>query len=172
MASGNRIVASPAPLGRFEECIVVGTPKPGTVMEKIAATSPVAGTYSFEPAGTTAASGTHGMAADGDNIAIGVLVCFADHAACPPGKSATDAYATGERGAIYWPQNGDQLNMLFQNAAGTADDIVMGDKLIVDDGTGKLLKSTGTVESEPFIAAEAIVDPTADQLFLCEFIGA
>lgn len=172
MAKGNRIIVSAEPKGVFEEVIVSGTPKPGTVMEIKSNVAQKGGRWTYEAAGTTAAAGSTGMSADGDRIGVNALLCFSDHAACPPGKLATDAYADGDRGAIYWPANGEELNMLFMNQAGTADDIGINDKLIIDDGTGKLFKSTGTVESEPFIALEAIVDPTADQLFWCKFIGA
>lgn len=171
MAKGNRIIVTPHPRGRFEEVIVNGTPLPGTCMEYKPSSTDVGGRRNFEPAGTTAAAGSHGMNADGDNIAVCVLLCFADHAACPPGKGPTDAYVTLDRGAVYYPVEGEELNVLFQNAAGTADDIAIDDKMIVDDGTGKVLKSTGTVESEPFQAREAIVDPTADQLLYCMYTG-
>lgn len=171
MAKGNRIVVTPHPRGRFEECIVSGTPKPGTVMEYKTGSTDIGGRRNMEAAGTTAAAGSHGMNADGDNIAICVLVCFADHAACPLAKGPTDAYADGERGAVYWPVEGEELNVLFMNQSGTADDVAVDDKLIVDDGTGKVFKSTGTVESEPFQANEAIVDPTADQLLWARYTG-
>ena len=59
----------------------------------------------------------------------------------------------------------------FGNAAGTADDVTKGMKLIIDDGTGKVVPTTGTPESEPFVAREAITDPTADQLLWCSYSG-
>lgn len=170
MAKGNRIIITAHPRGVYEEIIVVGTPKPGVVMNKVGATTAIGGRYSYEPAGTTAASGSKGMSADGDRIPINVLLSSADHVACPPGRDATTAYVTGDRGAIYWPANGEELNMLYQNASGTADDLTVGDKLIVDDGTGKLLVSTGSPEDEPFESCEAVVDPTADQLVWVRYV--
>jgi len=165
MAKGNKTIVTAHPRGVFEEIIVVGTPKPGVIMNILGATAPRGGRNSYEPAGTTAAAGSKGMSADGDRIPIGVLLSCLDHTACPPGRTADDAYVTGERGALYWPVNGEELNMIFQNASGTADDVTVGDKLIVDDGTGKLLVSTGSPEAEPFESREAITDPTADQAF-------
>jgi hypothetical protein len=167
---GNRIIVTPFPRGRFEEIIVSGTPKPGQVMEYKTGSTGVGGRRVFEPAGTTNAAGSHGMNADGDRITIAVLLAFPDHVACPPGRDANTAYADGERGAVYYPENGEELNMLLQDQAGTADDIAIDDKIIIDDGTGKVLKSTGAVEQEPFVACEAIVDPIADQLLHCKFI--
>lgn len=167
MALGNRIILSGHPKGVFEEIIVDGTPKPGTVMYR-KSTAEVSGVGEWEPAGTTASLG---MGADGDNIPIAVLLCFADHAACPPGRTAEDAYADGERGAVYFPAPGEKLNMLFGNASGTADDVTIGMKMIVNDGDGKLIPTTGTPSSQPFVALEAISDPTADQLFQCQYSG-
>ncbi len=165
MAKGNKIIVTPEPKGRFEEIVVIGTPKPGQCMEIIPTTNvPVGGRSNFEPAGTTAASGSQGMSADGDRIPVCVLLCFLDHVACPPGKTATDAYVSGERGAVYYPVPGEELNILFQNNTGTADDVRIGDKGIIDDGTGKVLVSTGSPECEPFEFKEALVDPTADAL--------
>ena len=170
MAKGSRIIVTSPPRGVFEKIIVSGTPKPGTCMElkNVAAKG---GRFTYEPAGTTAAVSSHGMNADGDRIGIAVLVCFADTTECPPGKLATDAYVDGDPGCVYWPAPGEELNVLLQDHAGPADDIVIDDKMIVDDGTGKILRSTGTVESEPFQTRESITDPTADQLVWCKFTG-
>lgn len=173
MALGNRIVVAPHPMGRWEEIIISGTPKPGQFMGIKGSVAPVggnpagAGRFTYEPAGVTAAAGSKGMNADGDRIAVGILCAPGESAASPPIGLATTAYADGDRAMIYWPCNGDQLNCLFQNAAGTADDVLVGDKLIIDDGTGKVLVSTGTVEKEPLEAREALTDPTADTLILC-----
>lgn len=165
MSLGNGIVLTTPMRGRFEECIISGTPKPGTVME-VKNTAKIQGRFTYEPAGTTAASGSRGMSADGDRIPTPILL-----ADTLQGKLATDAYADGDRGFLYWPVNGDEINVLYQNQSGTADDVAIGDKLIVDDGTGKLLVSTGSVESEPFQALEVVTDPTADQLIHAVYCG-
>lgn len=177
MALGNRIVVSPHPLGRWEEIIVAGTPKPGQFMGIKGSVAPVggnpsgAGRFTYEEAGATAASGSKGMAADGDSIAVGILCAPGESAASPPIGSNSTAYAAGDRAMIYWPLPGDQLNVLFQNAGGTADDVTVGDKLIIDDGTGKVLVSTGTPAREPLEAREALTDPTADALILAVWCG-
>lgn len=168
MAKGNKIIVSDNPRGVFEEIIVVGTPKPGTCMHYTTAAR-VGGRASMEPAGTT---GGQGMAADGDQIPIAVLLSHVDHPACPPGQTATDAYATGDRGCVYYPLPGEELNVLFGNASGTADDVVaMTTKLMVNDGDGKLIPTTGSPEMEPFLALESITDPTADQLVWAKATG-
>ena len=167
MARGNEILVSANPKGFYEECVISGTPKPGTVMELKKATAVIGGRWTFEPAGTTAAVGANlGMAADGDRLAIAVLL--PDQL---QGKIATDAYADGDRGFLYYPVSGEELNMLLENQSGTADDFIIGSKLIVDDGTGKLLISASTVESEPFMCLEAITDMAADTLAWCKYTG-
>ena len=71
---------------------------------------------------------------------------------------------------VYFPLPGDELNVLKLDVDGTGDDFTIGQQLMVDDGTGKVLLATGTV-SRPFIALEAVTDPTADQLVHCQFTG-
>lgn len=165
MAKGSEIIVSADPKGKFSECIISGTPKPGTIMAK-KTTDTVGGRFTYEPAGTTAASGSRGMSADGDRIPIAVLL--PDHL---QGKLATDAYADGDRGFLYFPTPGEDLNVLKMDVAGTGDDLAIGDKLIVDDGTGKVLLSAGSPESEPFECNETVTDPTADQLIWVTYTG-
>lgn len=169
MARGNEIVLSVEPKGTFIECTVVGTPKPGTVMELKTGVAEVGGRFSFEPAGFTAAVGvTQGMAADGNRTPIAVLDIDKLQ-----GKTKDDAYVTGTRGFLYYPVAGEYLNMILENITGTAadQDFIIGTKLIVDDGTGKLLISAGTPESEPFICLEAVTDLAADYLCFVQYTG-
>jgi len=42
---------------------------------------------------------------------------------------------------------------------------------MVDDGTGKLIATTGTPESEPFVLLETVTDPTADTLAWTMYSG-
>jgi len=170
MARGNRIIVSANPKGHFQEVIVDGTPKPGTIMTVKPGTTPDGnGTPEYEAAGASAGL----MAADGDRIPIAVLLSGADgEAACPPGRTATDAYVDGDRATVYFPIAGETLNVLFGNQAGTGDDLAAGTtKMIVDDGTGKLLPTASTPESEPFIALENYTDPAADKLVHALFTG-
>lgn len=159
MYGSGGIVIAVEPKGVFKECVVVGTPKPGTVMELVRTqTSPPAnGVWQYEPAGTT--GGSQGMAADGDRVSIALLL--EDNL---QGKTYDDAYVTLTRGFLYFPLPGEEVNVLLENQSGTADDFRVGDKLIVDDGTGKLLIAAGSPESEPFQILEAVTDMTADTL--------
>lgn len=157
MAKGKGIVVSASPRGAFIEGIISGTPKPGTVMQLKAATEPSQGNYTWE---------VFNGAADGERTLIAVLLHD-----WPNGKTVDQAYANGDIGQLYIPAPGDELNVLLQNQAGTADSFAIGDKLIVDKGTGLLIATTGTPESEPFIVLETLAGLTADTLCHVIFTG-
>ena len=158
MAQGNEIVVTAEPRGQFLEGIVSGTPKPGTVMQVAAATEPQSGRFTWE---------VYNADADGNQRIIAVLLPDALQ-----GKTATDAYVTGSRCFLYCPLPGELLNMLLQDVAGTGDTYAIGDIFIVDDGTGKLIATTGSPEAEPFVLMETISTPlAADALELCMFTG-
>lgn len=151
MARGNAIIVSADPRGRFHEGRVTGTPKPGTCMQiDVSEGMGDDGNFTWE----AYAPGT-----DGDQREVVVLLPD-----WMQGRLATDAYATGERCFLYSPLPGEELNVLKMDVAGTGDDYAFGDMLMIDSGTGKVLKSAGSPESEPFQCLETVVDPTADQL--------
>ena len=161
MAMGNKILVTSEPRGRFVEGKINGTPKPGTCMQiKNAAFSQGKPEYEVYAPGT-----------DGDRQELLILLSGLDHMAAPPGRAATEAYVDGEWGVMYVPQPGDELNILFGNAGGTADDVAIGMLMICDTGTGKFLPTTGSPESEPFVSLEVITDPSADQLFHAQATG-
>ncbi len=155
MAKGNEIIVSAQPKGVFLEGTVSGTPKPGTVMEVSAVATNGTKTFRVYQPGT-----------DGDRRPIYVLL--PDHL---QGKLATDAYVSGDRCFVYCPVMGEELNMLVADVSGTGDDHAVGDVMMVDTGTGKLIVTTGSPESEPFILLEASTDPTADALLWCAYTG-
>lgn len=164
MARGNNLVVSGHARGHHIAGKIDGTPKPGTVVTPKPGTTPDDnGLIEFEPAGASAGL----MSADGDRIPIGVLDIDIGR-----GKTLDDAYADGDHVRVYYPLPGEELNMLFHNESGTADDVVAGTtKMIVDDGTGGLVPTASTPEAEPFLALESITDPSADQHFHCLFTG-
>lgn len=167
MARGNKIVVSESPRGVFMEGRVTGTPKPGTVLEiDWSVAKDDGGRFTWEPFGVTGASGAKGVSADGDRRIIAVLL--ADKL---QGKTATDAYVTGTRCFMYVPVAGEELNMLVADVAGTGDDHAVADIFMVDDGTGKLVETTGDPESEPFVCLENTTNPLADALLHCLYTG-
>jgi hypothetical protein len=146
------IVVSGEPKGHFiEGKLATGsTPKPGTCVSLTSA-----GLY--EP---------WNGAADGEQDEVIVLVEDAMQ-----GKTVNDAYADSAHIFMYMPLAGDEIQVLFGNVAGTADEVAIGDKLMIDDGTGKAINTTGSPEMEPFKALEAYVDPAADKLLLVRCTG-
>jgi len=158
MAKGSGIIVSAQPRGVFTEGTLSGTPKPGTLMEKVPGTD-IDGTGRF----------TYRVYQPGtDGERRQVLVLLED---ALQGKTATDAYTTGARIRMYTPVAGEELNVLKGDVAGTGDDFTIGQQLIIDTGTGKVIGTTGSPESEPFECNETITDPTADQLVWVTYTG-
>ena len=84
---------------------------------------------------------------------------------------SANGIAAGERCICHVPAAGEQFNVIYKNETGTADDVAAGDMLINDDTTGKVTLTTGSPETECWMAMEAIVDPTADQLLWVQYTG-
>lgn len=163
---GTKIQVSAHPKGHSEECVVIGTPLPGVIMDIVRPGVAAHGRWNYEPYGVTAASGVQGVAADGNRCGLAILLEDDNQ-----GGIYSTAYVSGRPGKIYFPIMGEEFNLWLQNQSGTADDFVIGDKLIVDDGTGQLLISAGSPESEPFICLETQTDLAADALVWVKFTG-
>lgn len=166
---GSRILVTGEPKGVFMEGYLTTslTPKPGIIVNMLS-TAPVGGRFYWEPYGETGASGNNGVAADGDRRLMAVLL--PDEL---QGRNYDTAYATGDRIFMYCPLPGEEMNVIFQNISGTGSDqdLGVGDQLMVDDGTGKLLVADNNAESEPFISLEAKVDVAADYVLHVLFTG-
>ena len=162
---GTRIKVSSPWRGVVESAYISGTPKPGTVM-MMTSDAAVGGVFTWEPYGITAASGGNGVSADGDRKLIAVLLEKDQE-----DKTYDDAYADGDLGRVYFPLPGEQLNMLVQNQSGTGDSFAIGDELMVDDGTGKLLACDNDAESQPFTVMETVAALTTDTWVWCRFNG-
>lgn len=92
------------------------------------------------------------------------------------GGTADTPYATGTRGFLWAPSEGDELNVrVSAPGTGTGDLIAAGTPLIIDNGTGNLIETTGTPDCEPFITMEAVEYPddleSTGTLVLCQFTG-
>lgn len=157
MAQGKNIIVSGEPKGKTINAIISGTPKPGTCMTVLAATEPVGGLFTYE---------VYNRAADGNRAPVGVLLEDVNQ-----GYDETQAFVTGTIGQIYFPTMGEILNMLVANIAGTGDSFAIGDYMIIDDGTGKLIATAGSPESEPFVIMETSAAITADTLLECMYTG-
>jgi hypothetical protein len=159
MARGNRVVVNPDAKGAYEWGYVASAEKPGTIMQLDPSVALKAGKHTWVPFNRDATG----------NRPKGPYAVIVED--LHQGKAATAAHTAGEICKMYIPQEGDELNLLYGEAAGTADDVALGDILIVEDGTGAVIVTTGTVENEVAVALEAITDPTADQLLWCRWSG-
>jgi|TARA_R110002096_G_scaffold55026_16_gene141645 hypothetical protein len=146
MASGNEIIVTGEPKGVFLEGYITGTPLPGTIVTLDVSEAVSNGRFTYEP--FSPATGLRAMTA----------VLLPDSL---KGKTETEAYVTGDRCFMYVPVAGEEMNVLVQDSE---DAIVVGDLLIVETATGLLLETTGTPESEPFQALEALGTIAADTL--------
>lgn len=158
---GNSIIVSGpwgSPRGVFMEGIInTGrTPKPGTCMEIVADTADVKGRFKWQECGVAAASGDRGMGGDGHRVFFAILL--EDRA---QGKDYNDAYAANEVCYLYVPAPGEQFNMILENQGGTGEDFDVGDVLMIDDGTGKLLESS-SAQVSTFTCLEDTSALTAD----------
>lgn len=169
--SKDRIVLAPSPRGVFGEGVLTGAAAyPGQLVVitpgQTARNSD--GRFNVEPAGFSAAGAglVDAMTADGDKILVRVLIEDALQ-----GRVVGTQYAVGEHVRFYTPAIGEELNVMFQNQSGTADDLGIGTELIVDDGTGKVFKTTGSPQSKPFECLEVVTDPAADVLVTVAFRG-
>lgn len=160
MARGSEIIVSANPQGVFLEGTIYGTPKPGTVMQ-VKATALIGGRPVWQVY-DTAGDGYPGM----------VAVLLPDSL---QGGLATTAYATGTHCFLYCPIAGEELNMLVADVSGTgtsgSEAKAIGDILMVDDGTGKLVDDSSGLR-KPFILLEAQAEPiSADALLHCMYTG-
>lgn len=159
MARGNRIVVNADAKGAYEWGFVATAEYPGTIMQIDPSVALKSGKHTWVP---------YNRDADGDQPKGPFAVVVED---LFQGKPATTAITAGELTKLYIPLPGDELNLLFFNVSGTADDVALGALLIVDDGTGKVFTTTGSPETEVAVALEALVDPTADQLIWVRWSG-
>lgn len=155
MSAHAPIVVTSAPVGRFLEGTIKGTPKPGQLME-------------IDPAVPMDARGrfawrVYQPGTDGLRRPIVVL-----REAQLLGKLKTTAYADGDACWLYCPINGDEVQILMKNETGTGDSVSLGDMITFDSGTGKGVPVTA-VEAIQCQAQEDIAGMTEDTHVLVMF---
>lgn len=162
MARGNCIVVTHNAQGRHTEAYVASgeTHYPGMIVQ-------IDPTVALKSGRHTAK--IYNRDADGDRPLGPFMVCTEKFNSSFLGKPLTEGYGAGERASYYIPEPGDELNLLLKNLAGTADDHTAGEILMVDDGTGLLIATTGTPETEVAVLKENVTDPTSDTLAWCEW---
>ncbi len=154
-ATANTILVRPSDeyAGKRVTVIIAAgeTPKPGTILQVDPTATRV---------GNNEVAKIYNRDADGDRPAGPHIVLLEDRMR---GRTPDDAYAAGDMAPAYIPLPGDELNLLFGNAVGTADDITAGGLGMVDDGTGKIIGTTGSPEEEVCVFMESYTDPAADR---------
>lgn len=154
MAKGNNIIVTGEPKGVRMEGIIATALYPGTVVMITGFSNDV---FTFD---------TWNYDADGDRREV--IVLLEDRL---QGGLATTQYSAGARCFCYVPLPGEELNMLIENISGTADSHAILELLMVNDGSGKLIATTGSPESEPFRLLETLAALTADTLAHCLYTG-
>ena len=164
---GTRISITSKPRGVFEDVYVVGTPKPGTCMEIEPSVEPVGGVFHYAVYGTQGASSGQYVSNDGDRKAIAILLEYD-----PEGGIYSRSYVDDEMGRVYWPAMGEQFNMLVKVISGTPDTFVIGEEMMIEDGSGKLLTADSDAEAHPFTMLETEATAlTADEWKWVRFNG-
>lgn len=142
MASKNVIVLTADPKGNFSEGTIVGTPKPGTLMEVVPNTALTNGRPSYR-----AASLPNGQSR---------MICVLREDDLQ-GFTVGTPYVTGTRGFLYWPLPGDEINV-FVDVPGTGGGTIYPiGQLYEADSAGFVSAISGTV-SCAFVGMEAVVD--------------
>ena len=167
MAKGNGVVVVNRDNARQVWGYISGTPKPGTVMQLKAGTADSAGRFTYE---------AYNRDDDAERPLGAIFILDLDYT---QGKTRDDAYASGDFAPLWPAVPGDEYNLLLKNISGTGtgDEVSIGTILTIDDGTGKLIPSTGSSESpgspeiEPFVSLEEETDVTADVHIHVQFTG-
>lgn len=155
MARGNTILVQAGPQGRFVEGYAATAEKPGTVMQIDATVAVKSGRHTWK----VYTPGSDGLRPQGPYI-----VLLEDSL---QGRTINDAYVAGTRCFGYVPQTGEEINILVADVAGTADSHLAGEQLMLKNGTGKAVLSTGAPAFAPFMLLETLPALTADTLAWC-----
>jgi hypothetical protein len=152
VAKGQSIILASEPKGHFIEGIIGDTSKPGTCMQVKAGVAPVSGRHTWIAA-ATGTSGYHNICA----------ILLEDQF---QGALDTGAYTAGRRGRLYVPINGEEMNVLLDQGAGTSNTIAIGDRFMLD-GTNGIFIPVTTSNADVFVAMEAFTQVASPQLTWC-----
>lgn len=159
MARGNEVIVSSQPQGKFLAGFLAGAYYPGMIVQIDPTVALRSGRHTYK---------VYDRAADGDQPAGAFWVVREDNL---QGKTINDAFASGDFAELYSPMAGEELNLRVADIAGTGDDHTAGEIMMVDDGTGMLIATTGSPETEVAILLETITDPTAAGPYWCQWTG-
>lgn len=103
-----------------------------------------------------------GSGSDGNGLLAVVNIDFLQ------GKSATDAYASGDRVFLYVPYAGEMINIMVDSSVGS---IEIGDTLKPKNGDGTLQEASSSDSYIPFQSAEEDGSISSDTLIACIATG-
>lgn len=167
MAKGAEVVLCVKDNNRVINGIIVGTDKPGTMMEIIPNTEPVSGLYSYRKY----------QPGTGDGSPKELLILDID---ALQGKTQSDAYESGKVCKLYALQAGDRVNVRKANISGTGsptESDLIGDRLLIVDGTGFVANTAVGNEHaksvRPFVLLETLSqgDQQVESLVYCRVSG-
>lgn len=124
----------------WEEGTIGDTSYPGTIMEMTPATPLTNGRATFRHSTKTTGS------------ARGICVLLEDN---PQGFLPGVAYVAGKRGFLYWPEPGEELNLILGDLGGTAGAVTQGDLFGVNSTAGTLIANS-SYASAPFQSMETL----------------
>jgi hypothetical protein len=150
---GNEIVLTGSEYGKRIEGTLSGATYPGQIV------TAKAGTFVGGRGIWQAATFTNPAASGGRGPAWAVLDLDALQ-----GGSETQQYADGARCFLQFALPGDEFNLLVKNIAGTGDHFAIGDVLMVEHTSGKLIAATGSPTGPLFTVQETVAALTADTL--------
>ena len=154
--SRGTIVVSENPRGRFIEGDLAPdvAPKPGQCVS-----------LSLQ----SADRGKYELAGNGQGNSKELVIVCEDSL---QGGTVDDAYTAGSRFRGYIPLPGDEVQILFDDIAGTGDVLEIGDGIYINS-LGKGYEESGTPERTPFVVLELVAGtPDEDRLVLCRYTGA
>lgn len=164
---GAEIVCCTKDNNRVINGIITDTSKPGTMMELKPSTEPVGGLHSYR----AYQPGT------GDGSPKELLILDLDSL---QGGTASTAYVAGTVCKLYALLPGDRVNVRKADISGTGSPTeadVIGDRLLIVDGTGKVANTAVGVEHaksvRPFVLLETLSqgDQQAESLVYCRVSG-
>jgi hypothetical protein len=151
---GNSIIVSAEPRGRRIGGQINDTSSPGTIMQIDTGATPIFSQGIGEFQWKAAAPGTDGL----DVLQACLLEDFLF------GKSLTDAYAVGQKIALYFPLHGDEMNLRCGEVAGTGNTYAIGARLIIDAESGILVPESGSPQHTFAVVLEVITQVVGSSL--------
>lgn len=159
MSRRNSIIITADPKGQFDEgqVAVSNTLYPGMIVQRDYTVALKGGRFTYK---------VYTRDANGDHPKGGYWV-VTERMGAMLGKTMTDSYAAGDRIMVYSPRNGEELNLLMGDVAGTADSHAIGEILMAKSAAGTLIATTGNPEDECAVLQETLTALTANALAWC-----